>query len=369
MKINFFEYKKLYFEHKRDYLRIFNDVCSRGAFILQKDLENFESSLSSFLNIKYAIGTNDGTNALILGLLANDILPGDEVILPSHTYIATAAAVKLVGAKPVFADINLFDNLISADSIQKKITQKTKAIMPVHVNGRICNMKKIKKIAQINKLKIIEDGAQSIGARLGKYYTGHYGECATISFYPAKVLGCFGDGGAIVTNNKSIFTKLYQLRDHGRDKNGNIILWGTNARLDNMQAAFLNFKIKKLKNDINKRRKIASIYNNELSSISKLNLIPGPSSTSPNYDVYQNYEISAENRNKLRKFLEKNGIITLVQWNGKAVHQIKTLNLEADVPNTVHFFKKCIMLPIHTYLKEKEVVYICKKIKNFYENE
>ena len=367
MKINFFEYKKLYSEYKKDFQRIFDDVCSRGAFILQKDLQDFENSLSKFLNIKYAIGTNDGTNALIIGLLANDINYGDEVILPSHTYIATAAAIKLVGAKPVFADINLKDNLVSVESIKKKITKKTKAIMPVHVNGRICDMKKIKAIASTHKLKIIEDGAQSIGAKFADKFTGYYGDCATISFYPAKILGCFGDGGAILTNNKSIYTKLYQLRDHGRDTKGDIKLWGTNARLDNLQAAFLNFKLKNLRKDINKRRRIAHIYDNELNSITNLKLIPGPKFKKQNYDVYQNYEICAENRDKLKNYLEREGIRTLIQWNGKAVHQIKSLKLKADVPNTVHFFKRCIMLPIHTFLKEKEVMYICKKIKKFYE--
>ena len=366
MKINFFEYKKLYLEYKKDYLKIFDNVCARGAFILQNDLEEFERELSNFLKIKYVVGTNDGTNALILGLLANNIGEGDEVILPSHTYIATASAIKFVRAKPVFADIDLSDNLVAPKEILKKITKKTKAIMPVHVNGRICNMTEIFKISKKYKLKIIEDGAQSIGAKFKNVSTGHYGDCATISFYPAKVLGCFGDGGAIVTNKKNIYEKLYQLRDHGRDKNGEIKLWGTNARLDNLQAAFLKFKLKKLKKDILKRRRTASIYNNELSSLSELTLIPEPSKKTDNYDVYQNYEISVNQRDKLKKYLERNGIKTLVQWNGSAVHQIKSLNLKAKLPNTEFFFKRCIMLPIHTYLNEKEIIYICNTIKNFY---
>jgi dTDP-4-amino-4,6-dideoxygalactose transaminase len=366
MKINFFEYKRLYLEHRKSYQKIFDEVCRRGAFILQKDLENFENSLSKFLNIKYAIGVNDGTNALILSLLANGISNGDEVILPSHTYIATAAAIKLVGAKPVFADINLNDNLISIESIKTKITKKTKAIMPVHVNGRICEMDKIKMIGKKNNLRVIEDGAQSIGAKYKKNSTGYYGDCATLSFYPAKILGCFGDGGAILTNNKSLYLKLLKLRDHGRDKNGDIKLWGTNARLDNLQAAFLDFKLKKLRQDISKRRKIASIYNNELSKINEVNLVPSPNLKKFNFDVFQNYEIQFEDRNNLKDYLEKNGIKTLIQWNGKAVHQIKPLNLQAKVPNTEIFFKKCLMLPIHTFLKDAEVTYICKKIKEFY---
>ena len=366
MKINFFEYNKLYLEHKKKYLEIFDSVCKRGAFILQKDLENFEKSLSKFLNIKYTLGINDGTNALILGLMANDIGYGDEVIIPSHTYIATAAAVKLVGARPIFADINKKDNLICIKSIKKKINKKTKAIMPVHVNGRICDMQEIKKIAKNFSLKLIEDGAQSIGSKYLNQSAGYYGDCSTISFYPAKVLGSFGDGGAIVTNNKSLFLKLYKLRDHGRDKFGDIKLWGTNARLDNLQAAILDFKLKNLKKDIEKRRRTASIYHNELLSLKQLKLVPSPKLNGKNFDVYQNYEIQAEDRNNLKKFLLKNGIKTLIQWNGKAVHQIKPLSLKANVPNTEEFFKKCIMLPIHTYLKDNEIMRVCKKIKEFY---
>ncbi len=366
MDINFFEYKKLYLEHKNEFLKIFDNVGKRGAFILQKDLAEFEKSLSKFLNIKYALGINDGTNALIIGLIANNISYGDEVILPSHTYIASAAAIKLVGGIPVFADINKLDNLVSIKSIEKKITKKTRAIMPVHVNGRICEMDKIKKISKKHNLKIIEDGAQSIGAKYKNKSTGYFGDCATISFYPAKILGCFGDGGAILTNNKTLYEKLYKIRDHGRDKNGDIKLWGTNARLDNLQAAILNFKLKILKKDIKKRRKIASIYNSELSNINELNLVPPPNYSKDNYDVFQNYEISVENRDNLKKYLLKNGIKTLIQWNGKAVHQIKPLKLKANVPETDIFFKKCIMLPIHTYLREKEVIYICRKVKEFY---
>jgi UDP-2-acetamido-2-deoxy-ribo-hexuluronate aminotransferase len=141
---------------------------------------------------------------------------------------------------------------------------------------------------------------------------------------------------------------------------------GTNARLDNLQAAFLKFKLEKLHKDILKRRRTASIYNNELSSLSEISLIPEPSKKTDNYDVYQNYEISVNKRDRLKKYLEKNGIKTLVQWNGSAVHQIKSLNLKAKLPNTEFFFKRCIMLPIHTYLNEKEIIYICKTIKNFY---
>ena len=367
MKINFFEYKKIYNSRKKNFLKIFDRVCSKGAFILQKDLSDFEINLQKFQNIKYSVGVNDGTTALILSLIANNIGKDDEVILPSHTYIASAAAVKLIGAKPVFADISLDDNLIDPDSVKKKITKKTRAIMPVHVNGRICNMKELSKIAKSNNLKIIEDGAQSIGAKRDGKPAGYYGNCSTLSFYPAKVLGCFGDGGAVLTNDKKIYEKIKLLRDHGRNKNGNVELWGYNARLDNIQAAILNYKMTFLKDEINTRRKIANIYHNELSSIKNLILPPFTEQEKNFFDVFQNYELRAEQRNKLNIFLLKNGIKTLVQWSGKPVHQIKKLNFNKTIlPNTDKFFKECLMLPIHTFLTDRQVMYVVKKIKEFY---
>ena len=366
MKVNFFEYQKLYLEKKTQYKNIFDDVCTRGAFILQKDLENFEKKLAKFLNVKYAIGINDGTNALIISLMANNIGNGDEVIVPSHTYIASAASIKLVGAKPVFADIDLYDNLIDPKDIIKKITKKTKAIMPVHVNGRICDMKQIVKISKKYNLKVIEDGAQAIGAKYEGQSIGTFGECASISFYPAKVLGCFGDGGAVVTNNTKIFKKLKLLRDHGRNEKGNIKLWGTNARLDNLQAAFLNFKLKDLKNIINTRRKIANLYSKKLSKLKELVLPPKPNQNNARFDVFQNFEIRAKKRDALKRYLNKNNIGTLIQWSGKAVHHIKSLKIKAKLPKTDLFFKETIMLPIHPFLNKKEINYICDKILLFY---
>ena len=272
----------------------------------------------------------------------------------------------MVGAIPIFADIDFHDNLVDPKDIEKKITKKTKAIMPVHVNGRICDMEKIYKLKKKYKLKIIEDGAQAIGATYKSKSIGTYGECASISFYPAKILGCFGDGGAVVTNNYKLFNKLKLLRDHGRDMNGDIQLWGTNARLDNLQAAFLNFKLQKLNKTIAIRRKIANMYHKNLKKINELVLPPKPNDRKDRFDVFQNFEMRALKRDNLKKYLKKNNIGTLVQWSGKAVHHIKPLKLKANLPKTDLFFKETIMLPIHPYLSLKEIKYICKKIKKFY---
>jgi len=370
MKINFFEYSKLYTSERKNFIRVFDKVCSKGAFILQNDLEMFEKKLSQFQDIKYAVGVNDGTTALILSLIANGVKSGDEVILPSHTYIASAASIKLIGAKPVLADISLKDNLINPNSIIEKVSSRTKAIMPVHVNGRVCRMDEINKIAKLKNLKIIEDGAQSIGAKYKGKSSGHYGNCTTISFYPAKVLGCFGDGGAVLTNDKKIYKKIMLLRDHGRDKSGNIKLWGFNARLDNIQAAFLNFKIRYLKREITKRRSLAKLYNKNLSGIKDMTLPPAPTLNSTNYDVYQNYEIRANKRDALMRFLFRKGIKAIPQWSGKALHHIKSLKFKGKaLNNTDIFFKQCLMLPMHTFLKKEDIIYITQVIKSFYKHD
>ena len=199
--IPFFDYPGIYKRFENDFVDIFKEVCSRGSFILQKDLEDFEHDLCKFLNVKHAFGVADGTNAMVLGLIASNIKPQDEIIIASHTYIATAAAIKAVNAIPVFADIGN-DGMMLATSAEKAITNKTVAVMPTQLNGRCCDMDKINAIAKKNNLKVFEDSAQGLGAKFDDKSAGTFGMFGTFSFYPAKLLGCFGDGGAVVTNGE-----------------------------------------------------------------------------------------------------------------------------------------------------------------------
>jgi len=241
--IPFFNYPVLFKAKEKEIMAVLHDVMSKGAYILQKELEQFETNLKKFLDVKHVLGVADGTNALNLGLRAAGIGPGDEVIICSHTYIATAAAVHFAGANPVLVECGA-DHMIDPKQVKKAVTDKTRVIMPTQLNGRTCDMDSLQEIADHHNLIIIEDAAQALGSRFKEKCAGTFGLAGTFSFYPAKLLGCFGDGGAIVTNNDEMAHKLFLLRDHGRNKDGDVITWGTNCRLDNIQAAILvNIKV------------------------------------------------------------------------------------------------------------------------------
>lgn len=341
------------------------DVLNRGAYILQKDLEDFESYLADYCGVKHAIGVANGTDAIWLALMAAGIGPGDEVIMPSHTYVATPGAVKVVGANPVLVECS-DDNMMDANHIEQAITEKTKVIMPVQLNGRTCDMDHISLIAKKYDLIIIEDSAQGLGSKYKGKMAGSFGLAGTYSFYPAKVLGCYGDGGAVITNDEDIARKINLLRDHGRNSDGQFETWGYNSRLDNFQAAILLEKFKTFDEDIQKRRKYASIYHSEINSENIS--MPPPPENEDFFDTYQNFEIRANDRDNLKKHLSDNGIGTLIQWGGQAIHHMENLGLtHFELPFTDKFFKECIMLPMNTALTEDEVVYISKKVNSFYE--
>jgi dTDP-4-amino-4,6-dideoxygalactose transaminase len=226
----------------------------------------------------------------------------------------------------------------------------------------------LQKIATKYNLIIIEDSAQALGSKFKGKFAGTFGKAGTFSFYPAKVLGCFGDGGAVVTNDDEIARQLSLLRDHGRNKDGEVVAWGTNCRLDNIQAAILNVKLKKFDQDITRRREIASIYNRSLNGIGDLVLPPSPDSDENHFDVYQNYELESGKRNELKEYLEKKGIKTLVQWGGKAVHQCRGVGFDhIKLPVTDYMTSRFLMLPLHTALSDDDVTYVCDCVKQFYQ--
>lgn len=364
--VPFFNYPYLFKSQEEEFVKIFKDVGTRGAFILQKDLAEFEKNLASFAGTKYAIGLANGTDAIWLALMAADIGKGDEVIFASHTYIATAAAIHFVGATPVPADCKS-DHMIDPESVKSLITNKTKAILPTQVNGRCCDMDALVSIAKEHNLIILEDAAQGLGAKYKGNGIGYYSKGATISFYPAKNLGCFGDAGAFVTNDEEMYKKVMLLRDHGRNDEGNFVMWGFNSRLDNLQAAFLNYKLSYYTKEIERRREIAQLYEENLAEIKELHLPPSPSSDPTYFDVYQNYEIEAEKRDELKLFLKEKGIGTLIQWNGQPVHTLNSLGFEnITLPYTEKMFEKCLMLPMNTSLCNNDVIYVCENIKKFY---
>jgi len=366
-KIPFFNYPALFAQREEEYLEVVNNVLRKGAYIMQEELFDFEDKLASYLGVNHAIGVADGTMALLMSLMAAGVGEGDEVIVPSHTFVASAAAIHHTGAKPVLVECAR-DHLIDHNSVQSAITEKTKAIMPVQLNGRVANMEPILAIAKKNGLLIIEDSCQALGAKFDNVYAGTFGVAGTFSFFPAKTLGCFGDGGGIITNDSDIADKITMIRDHGRSPiDGKVKLFGFNGRLDNLHAAILGLKLKYYDEDIARRRSIAQIYQECLGELDTLLLPPGPNSDLRHYDVFQNYEIEALNRDELRVFLEKNGVGTILQWGGYGLHQFPDLDLNTDLPFTEAMTKKFMLLPMHPMLKDEDVLFICDLIKQFYD--
>ena len=363
--IPFFEYPRLWTDYRKDYLSIIDEVASSGGFILQKDLSDFESELAEFTGANFSVGVGNATDAMEIFLEAIGIKKGDEIIISSHTMLATASAIKVAGGVPIPVDIGE-DNLISPNSIQEAITSNTVGIMPTQLNGRVCDMDAIINIAKKNGLFIVEDAAQALGAMFKKQHAGTFGLASCISFFPAKVLGCFGDAGGVLVNDKNLYQKIYQIHDHGRDNNGQVKRWGRNSRLDNLQAAILRHKLKSYDQVVKRRRAVAQMYQDQLSNLNELKLPPPPSENSNHFDVYQNYELTAEKRNDLKDYLSENGIGTLIQWGGKGIHHFEELGFNQKLPNTDKFFEQCIMLPMNIFVSDDDVEYISNTIENFY---
>jgi dTDP-4-amino-4,6-dideoxygalactose transaminase len=363
--IPFFNYRGAFAAREDEFIEIIRDVMRRGAFIQQRDLAEFEDALARYLGVSHAFGVANATDGLVMSLRAAGIRPGDEVIFPSHTMVATAAAVAHAGGIPVAVDIGA-DHLIDPASIGAAVTDKTRAIMPVQLNGRTCDMDAIERIAREHNLLIVEDAAQALGSKFKGRYAGTFGIAAAISFYPAKILGCFGDGGAVVTNDAEVARKIALLRDHGRNEQGDVEMWGFNSRLDNMQAAILHAQFRDYDEIVTRRRSIARLYESLLSDVTDVGLPPGPDANQDHFDVFQNYEIEASRRDDLRKHLADKGVGTIIQWGGTPVHAFKKLGFDVSLPVTERFFERCLMLPLNMMVTDDEVTYIAAAVREFY---
>jgi dTDP-4-amino-4,6-dideoxygalactose transaminase len=363
--VPFFVYPHVFASQQAEFSQIFSDVGSRGAFIMQRDLTEFEGRLATFLGVRYSLGVGNATDGLHFAVRAAGISHGDEVIVSSHTMIATAAAIHFGGAKPVPVECGA-DHLIDPAAVEAAVTLRTRAIMPTQLNGRTCDMDSLQAIADKHGLVIIEDAAQGLGSRFKGRCAGSFGIAAAISFYPAKVIGCRGDGGAVITNNEEVYERIYQLRDHGRSTSGEVVSWGLNSRLDNLQAAFLDFQLKKYDGVMHRRRQLAAFYTERLKDVSEIVLPPAPDSDPDHFDIYQNYEIEAEKRDDLKLFLKERGIGTLIQWGGQAVHHLKALGFTQHLPYTDQLFTRMLMIPMNMSLTDDDLHYVCDTIRAFY---
>ena len=366
-QVPFFDYKRLYRRNRKIYLEVIDNVLSRGAFILQSDVAQFESRLAQYVGAKHAIAVADGTMALYLSLRSAGIGAGDEVIVSTHTFIATCSAIVAVGAVPVPVDCTS-DLMMSPDSATQAVTSATQAIMPTQLNGRTMRMEPIQAFAQDHGLSILEDSCQGLGSRYKDRMAGTFGHAGTYSFYPAKVLGTFGDAGALVTDSDDTAEAVRQMRDHGRDLDGFIRCWGVNGRMDNLHAAVLLEKMKGLDAAIEKRRLLAAVYQERLGHIAGLELPPGPISDSAHYDTFQNYEVQASRRNDLQDYLKGRGVGTIRQWGGRMVHHFPELRLKANAPYADRLATRMLLLPLNDMLDVADVEYVSDAIRTFYED-
>ncbi len=366
MKVPFVNYPLQYKNLKGKIDKALNRTISRGDLILREDVEEFEQNLASYTKTKYAVGLNSCSDALIFSLMASGVGKGDEVITVSHTFFSTIEAIVHVGATPVLIDVG-FDYLMDVEKIEQAVTSKTKAIIPVHLNGRVCRMDKIKRIAKRHNLTIIEDSAQALGAEYKGKKGGSFGLTGCFSFYPAKVLGALGDGGAITTNNRKVSERIRLLRNHGQKTKKRITCYGFTSRLDNLQAAVLNVKMKYLPEWLKRRREIAKKYTKGLSEVKGLKIPPSPQKGS-RYDVFQNYVIRAEKRDKLYRSLREKGIETLIK-DPIANHLQPGIGLSKfNLPLTEKLANEVISLPMYPEIKDRQVDYVIKTVKEFYES-
>ncbi len=366
MNVPFVDLKRQYLSIKKDIDSAYRKIMARGEFIFGEDLAGFEGEFAKYLGVKYCLGVDSGTTALELAVLSLDIQKGDEIIIPANTFIATALAVSLAGAKPVLVDCEENTQNINAHKIEEKITKRTKAIIPVHLYGRPVDMDPILALAKKYSLYIIEDAAQAHGAKYKDRNVGTMGDIGCFSFYPSKNLGAYGDAGAVVTNNKIVAGKLQLLRNYGMKVKYHHLTKAGNHRLDNLQAAFLRVKLKHLDNWNMKRRELAKKYIYLLKNSIKLT-----EEKHGLYEVYHIFVVRSQKRDKLQRFLLEQGIQTLVHYPIPIHLQpaFKELELHTgSFPFAEKFSKSVLSIPFFPELTEREIEFVSDKIIQFQKN-
>ncbi|OGO02802.1 MAG: hypothetical protein A2Y72_00470 [Chloroflexi bacterium RBG_13_53_26] len=366
-RVPFVNYPAHYRQMESEIDAAIKEVLSKGDLILRHHVQDFESGVASFLGVRYAVGVSSGTDAMILSLHAAGIGQGDEIITVAHTFVATIEAIVHCGAVPVLVDIGEDFNM-DVDELERAISPRTRAIIPVHLNGRLCDMQKLMAIAQAHNLVVIEDAAQALGASFDGKKGGSFGLAGCFSFYPAKLLGAAGDAGLVCTNDEGFAEKIRLLRDHGRpstDKTKHVC-YGFTGRLDNLQAAILDVKFKYVPSWIQRRREIASLYERGLVNIPGVKLPLPPSSNGRFFDVYQNYVLRVSERDKLVPHLREKGIETIVS-NPIPVHHQQALGLSHfHLPRTEQFAKKVISIPLIPEMSDEQAEYVIQTIRSFY---
>jgi dTDP-4-amino-4,6-dideoxygalactose transaminase len=364
-KVGYVNYKLQSKKYGKDILKEIKRVMDAGDYILRDDVEKFERNIADFVGTKYAVGVNSCTDAMRLALKACNVFRGQEIITSSHTFLATLDAIVDADATPILVDSD-FDHNINAKKVEENVTGATIALMPVHLNGRCCDMDYITSVANRCNLIIIEDAAQALGATFKGKRAGSFGQIGCFSFFPAKLLGTIGDAGVVVTNSEELYNKIRALRDYGRVKGEEQVrCYGQNSRLDNVHAAILNYKLQFVPEWIERRREIAALYHKNLCGVLGEKQLPVPPSDGDYYDIYQNYPIRVPYRDKCIEYLTSKGIEILVHWR-TPLNKQHMLNLNHfKLPVTEAICDEVISLPMYQELKDVQVNYVCAKIEKF----
>jgi len=365
MRIPILDLKTQYATIRDEVMHAISEVCESQAFALGPSVAEFEKNVSAYCNSKHAIGVSSGTDALLVSLMALGVEPGDEVITTPFSFFATAGCIVRLGAKPVFIDVDPDFYNIDPTGIEEKITKKTRAIIPVHLFGQIAPMRAITEIASQHDLAVVEDAAQAIGASRDGMLAGNFSDCGCFSFYPTKNLGGFGDGGLVTTNTDALADDIRTLRDHGQKPRYFYKVIGGNFRLDGIQGAVLNVKLKYLDDWNEKRRQNAAMYD----SLFAGSPVGTPSIDKGNVSIYHQYTVTVPERDELQKYLADNDI-------GSAVFYPKPLHLqdcfkelgykEGDMPVAEKLCEEVLSLPVYPELSRDEIEFVAGTVLKFY---
>lgn len=357
-----------YLRSQQEIDQAINRVLTEADFIQGRDVTEFERELGSYVDADYVVTCGNGTDALQIAMMGLGFKPGDEIILPVHTYVATAEVVALLGLTPVFVDVDEDTFTLNLDEVRKKITAKTVAIVPVHLYGQCAHMEPLLQLAQDHGVHIIEDNAQALGAVYTfsdgrKVYAGTLGTVGTTSFFPSKNLGAFGDGGALFCKDERLAQTLRMIANHGQRVKYHHDIVGVNSRLDTIQAVILRIKLKHLEEYITKRRAVANFYDLQLKGLGYLKL---PSCAAYSSHVYHQYTLTTVgiDRDRFRQYLLEKGIPSMIYYPVPLHHQ-RAYNRNESYPVAERLSSSVISLPIHTELDEEQLSYICEAIRSF----
>lgn len=360
MNLQMVDLKGQYLKIKPEIDKAVLDVIESTRFIKGPAVQSFEENLATYLGVKHVIGCANGTDALQVAMMALELEPGDEVIVPAFTYVATAEVIALLGLTPVMVDVNMDDFNIKIEGLEDHITPRTKAIVPVHLFGQNADMDAIMSLAAKHQLYVIEDAAQSIGSSYKGKKSGTIGHIGCTSFFPSKNLGCMGDGGAIFTNDDDLALKIRMVANHGQSKQYHHARIGINSRLDAIQAAILNVKLPYLDDYADARRSAADKYDHLLANIDLQTPYRNPDST----HVFHQYTLKSENRDQLRAHLKERGVPHNVYYPIPLYRQeaFRKGNENLFLENTERLCETVISLPMHTELTEAQQEFIINQL-------